>query len=214
MADFAIADITVKEERKQFVDFTVPFIEDSLAIIVSKENAEGITSVAGLADRTDISVGCLLHGSNYHDLSRSEEPAIKRLFEQMVNESSFVNSYREGVEKAKSSKFAFLGESPIAQYVTSFDCDLTYIKDETNLFPLKYAMAFPKGVDHLNYVNQVNAAITHLKSSGRINTLRNRYWKEDCNVLRGVYLNVSYIKIIELDYFITREFVFIRYHLM
>ena len=188
MADFAVADITVKEERKRFVDFIEPFI-GSLAIIVGKDNAEGITSVADLAERTDISVGCLLHGSTYHHLSQCEEPAIKRLFERMVNESSFADTYREGVERAKSSKFAFLGESPIAQYVTSFDCDLTSIRDETNLFPFQYGIAVPKGVD---YLSQMNSAITHLKSSGKINTLWNRYWKVDCNILRGVYLIVSY----------------------
>ena len=191
MADFAIADITIKEERKQFVDFTVPFIEGSIAIIVRKDNAENITSVADLADRTDISVGCLRGGSIYYNLSRSEEPAIARLFERMVHENSSVNSYREGAERAKSSKFAFLGESPVAQYFTSFDCELTSIKDETNLYPIQYGIAFPRGVEHLNYLNQVNAAITHLKSSGKINTLWNRYWKENCNVLRGVYVIVS-----------------------
>ena len=99
----------------------------------------------------------------------------------------FRSLYSEGVQRVKAFPFALITETSFAEYITGYNCDLTYIVDENNIFSHQYAMAVQK---NSVYLDKFNTAIRQLKANGKIDRLRNRYWKK-CGVLNGVVIVVS-----------------------
>ena len=105
-----------------------------------------------------------------------------------ANPEVLVTDYKEGIEKVKTTPFAFIIEKTSAEFIVGSDCDLTYIEDQNNLHNRQFAIALPKNSPHLE---KFNSAIRQLKSSGRVETLMDRY-RRKCGVLKGVTVSVSF----------------------
>ena len=160
------------EWRSQYVDFTEPFIDTSLAILVRKDYGTNITSFADLANQTDIPYGALKFGSTTHSLSRSEDPVLKTMYEQMLtNPEVMTKSISDGLQRVENSRYAFIMEAIAAKYLVGQDCSLKYI--EESYYPRHYAMALPK---NSVYKEKFDSAIKQLKSSGKLDTIYNKYW--------------------------------------
>ena len=130
MADFAIADITVTDVRKKLIDFTEPFFESEVVIVLHKNYANNISSFSDLAQQTDIKYGLLKGGSTYRSFEESVDPTIAQLFRTMSENSDvFMSSYSAGFERVKdnSTGFAFFAEGMTAEYIVGNNCELTII---------------------------------------------------------------------------------------
>src|SRR5699024_4897855 len=90
--------------------------------------------------------------------------------------SVFVAGEREGVEKVKRERYAFIAESPFVEYVVQRDCSLAAIDDRRKHFQFEYAIAVPQGSP---LKNRFSKAIRALRKSGRLAELKDKYWKSD-----------------------------------
>ena len=175
MADFAIADLTVTDERKQFVDFTEPFFQTGIAILIHKDNAINITSFRALAAHTDIKYGVLRNSATYNLFGQSNHSTISQIFTTMMeNPEVFVESLKEGMDRVNSTRFALIVEQSIAEYIAGKNCQLTYVVDPDIRLPRQYAIALPRDSP---YKEAFNSAISQLKSNRVIDRLRTKYWK-------------------------------------
>ena len=200
-ADFAVADITVTDIRKKFVDFTEPFMETSIVVLIHKKYANNITSFRDLTQQTDIKYGTFKNGTTYLLFQYSTDPTLQEMYRQMnTNPEGFVHpkNSKEGIKRVKTTPYAFIVEKTLADKITGQECDLTYIEDQNNLInPRQFAIALPKGSPHLE---TFNSAIRQLKSVGGVDRIRDRY-RRKCGFLKGVTINVSLKKIIEINEF-------------
>jgi hypothetical protein len=177
-----VADITVSDARKKFVDFTEPFMENSIAILINKKNAKNIHSFKDLAD-SDIKYGTYKMGSTYTLFWQSNDPTIRRMYTHMTRHpDDMVNNAKDGVDKVNGTRFAFLVESSFAEFLSGMYCDLTFIVDRNNYFPRQYAIALPKDS---SYLNKFDHAIRRLKKSGQLDRIKGRYWKDRCEDSKG-----------------------------
>ena len=182
-----MADITITENRKQFVNFTEPFMESSLAILIRREYAKNITSFKDLSEQTAIRYGILRNGFTRKYFAQSNDTTIKKMnFYMEANPWLYVDRISYGLESVWLSQFGFIVESSIAEYMAGKHCDLTFITDQNNYSTRQYAIAVPK---ESIYLDQLNMAIIELKENGTIEAMRNRYWRK-CDVLNATKIQV------------------------
>ena len=164
--------------RKKYVDFTEPFIETGIAILIRKDNAGNIRSFKDLADQSDIKYGTYRMSATANSFAQSTDPVIRKMHLEMSrNPDVFVSNAKEGVDRVNTTRYAFLVESTFAEYLSKMYCELTYIEDRNNYFPRQYAIAMPK--DSI-YTPKFNTAIKKLKTSGQLDRIKARYWRDRC----------------------------------
>ena len=176
MADFGIADLTVTDQRKGYVDFTEPIIETGIAILISRTNAQNISSFADLAQQSTIKYGIIRGGATQKLFALSSDPTMKAMFKVMAETpDSFVTSTWIAVDRVNSSSFAFIGEKSTFQYIAGHDCEsLAIVEDPNHTYPRNFAIALPKGSKH---TLAFNSAINELKANGAMDRIKNKYWK-------------------------------------
>lgn len=183
-ADFAIGDITVLTTRDRFVDFSLAFMEFGLSAVLRKEVLESskypLKSFKDLSEQTDIAYGVKKYGANLPLFPN--DPVIAKMYSYMdTHPSAFVTGEREGLEKVKSERYAFIVESPFVEYVVQRDCTLAAIDDRRKHFQFEYAIAVRKGSP---LRKRFSKAISQLRSRGRLRELREKYWRSfKCNPL-------------------------------
>lgn len=176
-ADFAIGDLTVLTTRDRFVDFSIPFLEYGLSALVRKDQIAGssIRNFKDLSEQTSLAYGVKKIGANLPLFHNS--PVVARMYSYMdTHPSVFVDGEREGVEKVKRERYAFIGESPFVEYVVNRDCTLAAIDDRRKHFQFEYAVAVAKGSP---LKARFSRAIRTLRKSGRLGELKDKYWKSD-----------------------------------
>lgn len=178
-ADFAIADLTITDSRRRYVDFTEPFMDLGLAALIHKSNVGEMKTFQDLADQDRVSYGTFRYGSIYYYFSDSFDPIIRKMYLMMAKHPQhMVTSTREGVDNVNSTQYAFIVESTMAEYLTSINCNLTFIDDQMKHFPRQYAIAVPKGSP---YKEAFNKAIRKLKANGRLEQIKKKYWSNKCS---------------------------------
>ena len=156
--DFAMAGMTVTEERKVSVDFTDTYAESSLVLLVQADNTE-ITGPDSLADHK---VGAQTGTTG--DLTATE----------LVGDGNVerYNSFFEAVQSLKQGKIdAVLLDSAPAKVFLSQNEDLKQAGDAMN--KEEYAIAVQKGNTEL--LDQINGAIDELQADGTIDEIMNKY---------------------------------------
>jgi ABC-type amino acid transport substrate-binding protein len=177
-ADFAIADITVTDARKKYVDFTEPFIETGISALIHKSNIGNMKSFKDLADQHEILYGSYRMGSTYNSFSESRDPTIRKMYLYMArNPDVLVDNSKEGVNRVNNSRYAFIIETSLAEFLSGKYCNLTYIEDKLSHFPRQYAIALPKDSP---LKKSFNNAIKELKASGTLDRLEAKYWNNEC----------------------------------
>lgn len=192
-ADFAIADLTVTESRRRYVDFTDPFLENQLAAIIRRDDAAGLRTLddlvtlneitrstdVGLRSRRGvIAYGTYRTGSTFYHLSRSRDPVAVQMYSWMVRHpEALVTSAKEGFDRVNAGRYAFIVESTFAEYLTGIYCNLTMLYDTRSLYPRQFAIALAKGSP---YLPMFNKAIHELRADGTIRQLQEQYWSNRC----------------------------------
>ena len=166
------------DDRSKAIDFTVPFMNVTLGVIILKSNNLNgtIKRLEDLAEQKDILYGFIGSGSTKESFERSANPKIHQMFVQTYyNPSVYTRSVEEGISKVKSTKYAFIGESQTLEFIADNDCDLEFISADH--FPRSYAIALTKGS---KYLHDFNKAIKQLIEDGTIDELKGKYWEKNC----------------------------------
>lgn len=149
--DFAAAGISVTEERKEKMDFTIEYATSKQVIVVNK-SANKINSVEDI--KADTLVGVQL--GNVADFYCSDEmDCVVKQYKKFL----------EAAQELKNNKIdcIVMDSLPATQMVESND-DLMILDEE--LFTDKYAIAVQKGNKEL--LDQINEVLEDLIADGKI----------------------------------------------
>jgi len=158
--DVALAGITIRDDRKQVIDFSDPYYESGLAILVAA-NEDAIKSAKDLAGK-NVAVKT---GTATVDFMKKEVPEAKlRLFPNIDN------AY---LELATGRVDAAVHDTPNVQYYAN-----TAGKGRVKVVGTVksgdfYGIAFPKGSD---LVAKVNQALATLKSNGQYDAIYTKWF--------------------------------------
>ncbi|HYG41429.1 MAG TPA: glutamine ABC transporter substrate-binding protein GlnH [Bordetella sp.] len=158
--DAALAGITIRDDRKQVIDFSDPYYESGLAILV----AEGNTDIKTAQDLAGKSVA-VKTGTATVDFMKKEVPDAKlRLFPNIDN------AY---LELATGRVDAAVHDTPNVQYYAT-----TAGKGRVKVVGTVksgdfYGIAFPKGSD---LVAKVNKALATLKANGQYDAIYTKWF--------------------------------------
>ena len=176
-----MADLTVTEERRQFVDFTEPFTLTEIAAIIHKNYSQEVQTFSDLYYQTDVTYGMIVGGSTNAYFQESKNPIIRKMYAFIQqNPGVLVRSTEEGIRRANYTNYAFIGESSSLEFAANVNCDLIVINDTLNEFPnfeRQYAFALKK---QSKYLNAFNFALNEMNKSGELDELRSHYWISEC----------------------------------
>jgi len=185
-ADVAAAPLTVNEERKMVIDFTVPFLNFSLVILVKRGSpAESFQSVSDLL-ASDIEYGALADGSTERLFSTAgdSDPDKVEMWKVMTKQENRVRTTEDGVKRVReqNGQYALVVESLTASYhAMKQPCDLVQVDIKLNS-PNTYALATQKGSVLLP---KLNKAMGSLIASGELEKLRGKHWQNECGTSRS-----------------------------
>lgn len=158
--DVALAGITIRDDRKQVIDFSDPYYESGLAILVADNNND-IKAAKDLAGK-DVAVKT---GTATVDFMKKQVPEAKlHLFPNIDN------AY---LELATGRVDAAVHDTPNVQYYAN-----TAGKGRVKVVGTVksgdfYGIAFPKGSD---LVAKVNQALATLKSNGQYDAIYTKWF--------------------------------------
>lgn len=112
-------------------------------------------------------------------LSTSRDPTHRAMWARMSSfwPTTIVDSVQEGVERVRSERFAFIVESPTAEYLaTRRPCDL--YATEPFLQSMSYAFAVRKGEAALKAT--LDDQLRRMADSSELQMLYLRWWKDEC----------------------------------
>ncbi|XP_050306965.1 glutamate receptor ionotropic, kainate 2-like [Anthonomus grandis grandis] len=137
-----------------------------------------IDSVEELAAQSKIKYGLMSKGSTEQFFSSSNDSLYGRLWNNMKNEkpSVFETDNPSGVERVKVTKkglYAFFMESTGIEYELGKSCNLRKIGGL--LDSKSYGIGMPLNAP---YRNMINHAILTLQESGKLQQIKNKWWKE------------------------------------
>lgn len=154
-----IAGISITEERKKSIDFSDPYYDSGLILMVHKDNTE-IRSIADVDGKT---VGTR-QGSTSHDYLREHTEAEIEAF------PGIVNAYLDVKNKRLD---AALYDLPNVKYSIAQNGDGKLKTVGDVLQGQSYGIAFPKGSE---LVDDVNQALKTLKENGTYDELYKKYF--------------------------------------
>ena len=142
--------------------------------IVHPNFAPRFDSLDDVVRDTDYKVGALSSGQAFHHIRNAN---IGRVFDILrhawaADDGLLVSSNEEGFRRARTEKYAFISESPIAKYVTQRKpCDLTTVRE--GFAQRGYGLALP--VDS-PYMALLNLALLDLIETGELVALERKWW--------------------------------------
>lgn len=179
--------MTITDERKNYVDFTEPIIRNQLSALIRKEDATGLTTMEDLVKKNQlaakstppgaiVSFGVIKGGSTYQRLSSTADEVGREIFTALTPDTLMPSS-ASAKEKVAAGGFAMIIESTMAEYIVGLNCNFTALSDTRNIHPRNHAIALTKGSPLLASINQ---AIQELKADGTMDSLKAKYWKNNC----------------------------------
>ncbi|KAI5096778.1 glutamate receptor, ionotropic, AMPA 1b isoform X1 [Silurus meridionalis] len=150
------------------------------AFLTVERMVSPIESAEDLAKQTDIAYGTLDGGSTKEFFMRSKIAVFEKMWSYMkfADPSVFVKTTDEGVVRVRKSKYAYLLESTMNEYIEQRKpCDT--MKVGGNLDSKGYGVATPKGSD---LRIPVNLAVLKLNEQAVLDKLKNKWWydKGEC----------------------------------
>lgn len=148
----------------------------NLAAFLTVERMDSpIESVDDLAQQTKIKYGTVGSGSTRDFFRNSDIPIYKRMWSFMNSQPdvAFVNNSSEGIQRVKSSEYAFIAESTTIDFQVQKNCDLQQVG---GLLDYKgYGIAFPKDSP---WTEHISREIIYFQENQDIQKLYTKWWKE------------------------------------
>ncbi|OTF79138.1 glutamate receptor 1-like protein [Euroglyphus maynei] len=181
-ADFAIADMTVTEKRKQFVNFTEPFLRFSFSALARRSLVKNLQTMDDLAVKSDLSIGTFMNGKTMINMQlvRDKIRNVQWLYDQLLKNRSknLVTKLDDAMYKIYHEHYAFIQEEPKNLYLASKDCQLKMLYDQNLYVPGEYAIAFRHDSPHIQTFNN---AIRFIKYKGYLKRLiRKHFYNPQC----------------------------------
>ena len=180
-ADFAIADMTVTEKRKQYVNFTEPFLRFSFSALARRSLVKNLQTMDDLAIKSDLAIGTFMNGKTMINMQlvRDKIRNVQWLYDQLLrNKTNLVTRLDEAMYKIYHERYAFIQEEPKNLYLASKDCSLKMLNDQNLYVPGEYAIAFRHDSP---YIQKFNNAIKFIKYKGYLKRLiRKHFYNAQC----------------------------------
>ncbi|WP_188453973.1 transporter substrate-binding domain-containing protein [Virgibacillus oceani] len=163
--DIGMGGMSITEKRKETVDFSDPYFESGLSLVVAKDNSD-ITSIGDLKGKT-IAVKKGTTGANYATENK-EEYGYEII---QVNDSTSMFQ-----EVANGSAAALLEDYPVIQYaIAKSDLDLKVAGDKLN--GDNYGISVLKG-ENDELLKKINDGLANLKENGNYDEIISKYLGE------------------------------------
>lgn len=163
--DIAIAGMSITDERKETVDFSAPYFEAGLSLVVAEGNTE-ITSLEDLKGKT-VAVKKGTTGAKFA-VDNQEKYGYEII---QVNDSTSMFQ-----EVANGSSDALIEDYPVISYaIAQSDLKLEIVGDRLN--GDNYGIAVLKG-ENDELLKKINDGLAALKESGKYDEILNTYLEE------------------------------------
>ncbi len=149
--DLVAAGVSVNEERKEMMDFSIDYVDSTEVVVVNKENAT-VASVEDLADKIiGVQQGNI---ADFYVEANIEAKEIKRY-----------TKFAQAAEDLKNGKIdCIVMDKYPAEELVAANADLVIL--DGALFEDKYAIAVKKGNAEL--LDEIDTVIQKLKDDGKI----------------------------------------------
>ncbi|ELU06117.1 hypothetical protein CAPTEDRAFT_137115 [Capitella teleta] len=160
--DIAAADMTITHLRRTVVDFSHPFNDLGLTVLINHPN--------------EYKYGTIRGGSVYtylRSVSSGEEfDIIRKHLTSEEGLNGLVNTLDDGLKKVRSQNYALFMESMNANFqINKRPCDLMTVGEVFG--KRSFGMAVPKGAEVLE---ELDKAILKLRENGRLERLENKWF--------------------------------------
>jgi len=205
-ADIAAGALIVTELRRQFVDFTEPFLSLRSSALIRKpltsrpSSAHRSTTTSRPPSRqrrparirtatellaSELSYGVVRGSVVERAMSTSDDPLTRALWSRVVTfwPPALVDSVPEGVERTRRQRYAFIVDSPIAAYVAGRRPCQLYVT-EPFLDQMTYAFAVRPGAGRLRAA--LDRELRRARSTGEMQAMYLHWWRDECADRDGV----------------------------
>ncbi|XP_078498596.1 glutamate receptor U1-like [Lissotriton helveticus] len=143
----------------------------------NEETPSSIQSFEDLANQRAIEYGTIEGSSTYHFFKNSKIPSYRRIYEFMERrrEHVMVKTASEGMERAKDSNYAFIGESVMQDLFVAKDCSLMRVPEVVGA--RGYGIAASLGSP---WTETLSMAILEMAETGHLEYLREKWWGGSC----------------------------------
>jgi len=188
--------MTVSDDRREAVDFTVSFMNFGTDILMLKrrgaaDNASAtqspplptISSISDLARQNVVKYGVVRDGRTADFFRTSQDPAYKQMWIEMSANPDYgtVPNTEGGVALVRQSggRYVFIIEGTTAGYwVQRQPCDLVSVDGKMDR--RQYALAVRRGDQ---FKAKLDEALTQMEEDGELDQLRHKWWidKSECS---------------------------------
>ncbi len=163
--DIAIAGMSITDERKEVVDFSDPYFDAGLTLVVQSDNSE-ITSMEDLEGKTV----AVKSGTTGAQFARDNEEEYGYEIAQFEDSPSMFQEVSNG------NADVLLEDYPVIAYaIAESGLDLKTVGDR--LTGDQYGIAVLKG-ENAEVLEQINAGLQALRDSGEYDEILNKYISE------------------------------------
>ncbi|ANU21163.1 glutamine ABC transporter substrate-binding protein [Planococcus plakortidis] len=160
--DVAIAGMSITDERKEIVDFSDPYFDAGLSLVVAEDNSD-ITSLEDLEGKTV----AVKSGTTGAQFARDNEA------EYGYEISQFEDSPSMFQEVSNGNADVLLEDYPVIAYAIA-ESDLALKTVGDRLTGDQYGIAVLKG-ENAELLEQINAGLQELRDSGEYDEILNKY---------------------------------------
>ncbi|XP_060528957.1 glutamate receptor ionotropic, kainate 2-like [Cylas formicarius] len=157
---------------------TSTYTANLAAFLTMQKKGDSINSVEDLANQNKIKYGLMEDGATQAFFEFSNNSLYQKMWNTMKNEnpSVFESTNAKGFERVVSNRnglYAFFMESTQIEYELERNCNLRKIGQW--LDSKSFGIGMPLNVD---YADQINNAILTLQENGKLNELKDLWWKK------------------------------------
>ena len=178
-ADLAIADLTITAHRSEVVDFSHPFLMQSLGILMNRKDIGNMKTIKDLIANPNLKLGVVNHGSTHALLMDSNAVLLRQLYEKIDRDDSLVRSTAAGVDRALDGGFGLITSTAYIQEIVARHCNLTLYQE---LLPAQASgLGIAMQADSI-YRRLINRGILMMQESGKMQQLMEAAFRSQCHV--------------------------------
>ncbi|XP_069466299.1 glutamate receptor U1-like isoform X2 [Ambystoma mexicanum] len=153
----------------------------SFAALLNSGNEQAPTSIQSFDDlvkQRAIEFGTIEGSSTYNFFKTSKNPTYRMIYDYMERRRDYVmvKSVADGVQRAKESNYAFIGESVMQDIVVAKDCNLVRVPEVVGARGYGIAAALDSPL-----TKTLSIAILQMSESGHLDFLRDKWWGGSCS---------------------------------
>lgn len=172
------------------VDFTEPFLSFRVSALVhrppagtsfSSSRPQRVVSSALQVLNSDYTYGVVQFGPVHRLIANSSDPVVAALWTRIARfwPPGVVSSVQEGVDRARRERYAFLVETPTAEYVASRrPCDLH--ASDPFLDVMDYAFVVRRTADGGRLRDAVSRELRRMKQTDELQSFYLKWWRDEC----------------------------------